>query len=126
VTGATLQPRLGGLWAALGLGAPWALWHLPELISDPTLQRCRCNSLWIRAQFVIQAWLYNTTNAILPIMIICHAVTNTADRFVPPEFPNKELSGGVVVHGWALRPCRSHRDACHTPETPTTCSCQPR
>jgi hypothetical protein len=33
------------------------------------------------------AWLYNTTNAILPIVIICDAVTNTADRFVLPEFP---------------------------------------
>jgi len=24
------------------------------------------------------AWLYNTTNAILPIVIICHAVINAA------------------------------------------------
>jgi uncharacterized protein len=72
------------LWAALVLGALWALWHLPELISDPTLQRCRCNSLWILAQFVILAWLYNSMNAILPIVIICHAVINAADRFVLP------------------------------------------
>lgn len=71
------------------LGALWALWHLPELISDPTLQRCRCNSLWILAQFVILPWLYNSTNAILPIVIICHAVINAADRFVLPEFANK-------------------------------------
>jgi membrane protease YdiL (CAAX protease family) len=77
------------LWAALVLGALWALWHLPELISDPTLQRCRCNSLWILAQFVILAWLYNSTNAILPIVIICHAVINAADRFVLPGFANK-------------------------------------
>lgn len=73
----------------LGAGALWALWHLPELISDPTLQRCRCNSLWILAQFVILAWLYNSTNAILPIVIICHAVIDAADRFVLPEFANK-------------------------------------
>ena len=45
--------------------------------------------MWILAQSVILAWLYNSTNAILPIVIICHAVTNTADRFVLPEFPNK-------------------------------------
>jgi CAAX protease family protein len=67
------------------LGALWVLWHLSELISDPTLQRCRCNSLWILAQSVILAWPYNSTNAILPIVIIRHAVINTADRFVLPS-----------------------------------------
>ena len=35
------------------------------------------------------AWLHNSTNAILPIVIICHVVINTADRFVLPEFANK-------------------------------------
>ena len=74
------------------LGALWALWHLPEVISDPTVQRCCCNSLWILAQSVILAWLYNSTNAILPIVIICHAVINTADRFVLPELANKNSS----------------------------------
>jgi membrane protease YdiL (CAAX protease family) len=34
-----LQRRLDALWAALVLGVLWALWHLPELISDPTRQR---------------------------------------------------------------------------------------
>lgn len=75
----------GPLWCLAPLGALAST----RLISDPTLQRCRCNSLWILAQFVILAWLYNTTNAILPIVIICHAVINAADRFVLPEFANK-------------------------------------
>jgi hypothetical protein len=35
------------------------------------------------------AWLYNSTNAILPIVIIYHAVINAADRFVLPGFANK-------------------------------------
>ena len=30
-----MQRRLDALWAALVLGVIWALWHLPELISDP-------------------------------------------------------------------------------------------
>jgi uncharacterized protein len=34
-----LQLRLDAIWAALVLGVLWALWHLPELISDPTGQR---------------------------------------------------------------------------------------
>jgi hypothetical protein len=47
-------------------------------------------------QFVVDSgpirnlpWLYNSTNAILPIVIICHAIINTADRFVLREFANK-------------------------------------
>jgi membrane protease YdiL (CAAX protease family) len=35
---------------------------------------------------VILAWLYNSTNGSLPIVIICHAAVNTAGRFVLPEF----------------------------------------
>ena len=34
-----LQRRLDAIWAALVLGVLWALWHLPELISEPTGQR---------------------------------------------------------------------------------------
>ena len=34
-----LQRRLDALRAALVLGVLWALWHLPELISDPTRQQ---------------------------------------------------------------------------------------
>ena len=44
-----LQRRLDALWAALVLGVLWALWHLPELISDPTRQRLRCNVVWALA-----------------------------------------------------------------------------
>jgi uncharacterized protein len=35
---------------------------------------------------VILAWLYNSTNGSLPIVIICHAAINTAGRFMLPEF----------------------------------------
>jgi hypothetical protein len=35
---------------------------------------------------VILAWLYNSTNGSLPIVIICHAAINTAGRFTLPEF----------------------------------------
>jgi uncharacterized protein len=85
-----LQRRLAALWAALVLGVLWALWHLPELISDPTGQRLPLQFvMWILAQSVILAWLYNSTNGSLPIVIICHAAINTAGRFVLPEFANE-------------------------------------
>ena len=71
------------------LGALWALWHLPELISDPTLQRCRCNSLWILAQSVNAGMALQQHERHSAIVIICHAVINAADRFVLPGFANK-------------------------------------
>jgi uncharacterized protein len=82
-----LQLRLDAIWAALVLGVLWALWHLPELISDPTRQRPPVQFLiWTLALSVIFSWLYNSTNGSLPIVIICHAAIDTAGRFMLPEF----------------------------------------
>lgn len=82
-----LQRRLDAIWAALLLGVLWGLWHLPELISDPTGQRPPMQFLiWALALSVIFSWLYNSTNGSLPIVIICHAAIDTAGRFMLPEF----------------------------------------
>jgi membrane protease YdiL (CAAX protease family) len=82
-----LQRRQPALQASLALGAIWALWHLPELISDPTGQRPPIQFVvGILAQSVVLAWLYNSTNASLPIVILFHATLNTAGRFVLPAF----------------------------------------
>jgi membrane protease YdiL (CAAX protease family) len=82
-----LQLRLNAIWAALVLGVLWALWHLPELISDPTGQRPPVQFLlWALALSVIFSWFYNSTNGSLPIVIICHAAIDTAGRFMLPEF----------------------------------------
>jgi uncharacterized protein len=82
-----LQLRLNAIWAALVLGVLWALWHLPELISDPTGQRPPVQFLlWALALSVIFSWLYNSTSGSLPIVIICHAAIDTAGRFMLPEF----------------------------------------
>jgi uncharacterized protein len=81
-----LQRRLDALWAALVLGVIWAPWHLPELISDPGQRPPLQFFVWILAESVILAWLYNSTDGSLPIVIICHAAINTAGRFMLPEF----------------------------------------
>jgi uncharacterized protein len=82
-----LQLRLDAIWAALLVGVLWALWHLPELISDPTRQRPPVQFLlWALALSVIFSWLYNSTNGSLPVVIICHAAIDTAGRFMLPEF----------------------------------------
>ena len=81
-----LQRRLDAIWAALVLGVLWGLWHLPELISDPGQRPPLQFLVWILAQSVILAWLYNSTNGSLPMVIIGHAAINTAGRFMLPEF----------------------------------------
>ena len=94
-----LQRRLDALRAALVLGVLWALWHLPELISDPTRQRPPLQFvLWALALSVIFTWLYNSTNGSLPIVIICHAAIDTAGRYMLPEFFN----GGYQVVWWFM------------------------
>jgi membrane protease YdiL (CAAX protease family) len=82
-----LQRRMNGLQASLLLGAVWALWHLPELVSDPTGQRPPVQFvIFAIAQSVFLAWLYNSTAGSLPIVIISHAVTDTTARFALPAY----------------------------------------
>jgi Ser/Thr protein kinase RdoA (MazF antagonist)/membrane protease YdiL (CAAX protease family) len=80
------------------LPAIWASWHLPVLVSDPTGQRPPLQFvLGILAQSVIFAWLYNSTNASLPIVIIFHAAANTAARFTLPGI----VGGDYQLVWWA-------------------------
>ena len=94
-----LQRRLDAIWAALILGVLWALWHLPELISDPTGQRPPLQFVvWALALSVILSWLYNSTNGSLLIVIICHAAIDTAGRYMLPEFSDQ----GYQVVWWIM------------------------
>jgi uncharacterized protein len=94
-----LQRRLDAIWAALVLGVLWALWHLPELISEPTGQRPPVQFvLWTLALSVIFSWLYNSTNSSLPIVIICHTAIDTAGRFMLPEF----VGAGYQMVWWLM------------------------
>jgi membrane protease YdiL (CAAX protease family) len=94
-----LQRRLDAIWAALVLGVLWTLWHLPELISDPTRQRPPLQFfVWVLALSVILTWLYNSTNGSLPIVIICHAAIDTVGRYMLPEFSN----GSYQVVWWFM------------------------
>ena len=63
-----LQRRHDALWAALVLGVIWGPWHLPELISDSGQRPPLQFFVWVLAQSVILAWLYNSTNGSLPIV----------------------------------------------------------
>lgn len=82
-----LLNRLDWLRSALVIGVFWALWHLPELLSDPTQQRPPLPFLvGVLAQSVVLAWLYIRTRGSLPLVILSHATTNTAAQFILPAF----------------------------------------
>jgi uncharacterized protein len=94
-----LQRAHGALWSALVLGGAWAIWHLPELISDPTGQRPPVPfMISILAQSVILTWLYNSTSGSLPVVILFHAAVNTAGQYVLPEF----VGDYYLTAWWAL------------------------
>ena len=54
--------------------------------------------VWVLALSVILAWLYNSTNGSLLIVIICHAAIDTAGRYMLPAFSN----AGHQVVWWIM------------------------
>ena len=86
-----LQQKMTGLRAALLLGVIWGLWHLPLLVSDPSRQRPVTQFvILVVAQSVVLTWLYNSTRASLPLVIISHATIDTVARFVLPQFTGSD------------------------------------
>ncbi len=84
-----MQRDHSALWAALVLGVIWAVWHLPELISDPSEREPVPYLLAVLAYSVLITWLYNSTRGSLPIVILFHAAINTAAKFLMPEFEGR-------------------------------------
>jgi hypothetical protein len=69
------------LSAALITGLSWFPWHLPELVSDPGQRPLTSFAVYILAQSVLLAWLYNSTQASLPVVILFHAAFNSFTKF---------------------------------------------
>lgn len=94
-----LLPRLQrgqtALVAALLVGLVWLPWHLPELVSDRGERPLAQFVIYILASSVIFAWLYNSTRAALPIVILFHAAFNSSTKFFISE-----LGGSYYVVAW--------------------------
>ena len=94
-----LLPRLQrgqtALVAALLVGLVWLPWHLPELVSDRGERPLAQFVIYILASSVIYAWLYNSTRASLPIVILSHAAFNSFTKFFISE-----LGGSQAVVAW--------------------------
>ena len=81
--------------AALLIGLVWLPWHLPEFVSDQRERPLVQFVIYILASSVILAWVYNSTRASLPIVILFHAAFNSFTRFFLSE-----LQGGHKVIAW--------------------------
>lgn len=84
-----MQRDHSALWAALVLGVVWAVWHVPELVSDPSERELVPYLLAILSWSVLITWLYNSTRGSLPVVILFHAAVNTAAKFLLPEFEGR-------------------------------------
>lgn len=97
-----LLPRLQRgrteLRAALLVGLVWLPWHLPELVSDPGERPLVQFVIYVMAQAVLLAWLYNSTQASLPIVLIFHAAFNSFTKF----FLSQLQGNASLVAWWAL------------------------
>ncbi len=81
-----LASRFGLAWASLGLGAFWALWHLPFFFIagvDKTGQSFPMYMLGTMAISVAMAWLYWRTGGSLLVTMLMHAAVNNTTGVVP-------------------------------------------
>jgi membrane protease YdiL (CAAX protease family) len=83
---APLQERFGVIWASLLIGSIWGLWHLPLWImpgdGHSTYSFIAFISMTTSIS-VIYSWLYNASNQKLIVVLLFHAMNNTAAPFLP-------------------------------------------
>lgn len=90
-----LQRARTALVAALMVGLVWLPWHLPELVSDRSERPLIQFVIYILASSVILAWLYNSTEASLPVVILFHSAFNSFTKFFLSE-----LQGSHYATAW--------------------------
>jgi len=88
-----LQSRMPPVWAALIVGIPWALWHLPLFFLEGTYQhalgfgsaRFWLFNLFLLLLSVLYLWLCKGTRGSILIAILAHAGTNVAGSLIPQD-----------------------------------------
>ncbi len=82
-----LQPRYGALGASIVIGIIWGTWHLWPAItvagfSDLTTPDLVQTYIRLISTAIIYAWIYNSTNGSLFLVMVAHAGHNLATELV--------------------------------------------
>jgi uncharacterized protein len=88
-----LQIRVSPALAAILVGVPWALWHLPLFFLEGTYQhalgfgsaRFWMFNLFLLPLSVLYAWLGSGSRGSILIAILAHAGTNVAGSLIPQD-----------------------------------------
>lgn len=88
-----LQIRIAPAVAAILIGIPWALWHLPLFFLEGTYQHALgfgSARFWLFNFFllllsVLYVWLCNGSRGSILIAILAHAGTNVAGSLIPQD-----------------------------------------
>lgn len=94
------QARTRPMWAALGIGVLWALWHLPLYFIEGSYQfglgfwsvRFWLTSLALVQLGVLYLWLANGSHGSILFPILAHAGFNAAGELVP-----RSTTGDVIT-----------------------------
>lgn len=97
-----LQQRFDAVWVSIGIGVTWAVWHIPMMVAGfGDFAAFWEYTLNITAISIVYGWLYNTTDAALPVVMITHAAHNippisTSTGTVPTIFTT--VSGDTMIY----------------------------
>ncbi|HEY5979591.1 MAG TPA: CPBP family glutamic-type intramembrane protease, partial [Microlunatus sp.] len=96
------QRRLAALSAAVVVGLIWSLWHLwPALTplgrAELTVTDVVSTLVRLVSTAVIYAWLYNSTDGALPVVLVAHAAHNTAISLMPVEIIGADAGAPAVA-----------------------------
>jgi membrane protease YdiL (CAAX protease family) len=95
-----LQHRYGALGAAIRIGVPWALWHVPSMLAlGQAWPLLGWGLLATVAYRVLYVWLYNNTNRSVGAVILFHAIGNTGRTAFPGGRAHFELAHAAIGYG---------------------------
>jgi len=87
-----LQPRYGALKASILIGVIWSTWHLwivitPGGVSLVTPEDAAATYIRLISTAIVYAWMYNSTNGSLFVVMVAHMGHNLAGSVVqtPPD-----------------------------------------
>jgi uncharacterized protein len=119
------QSRTGPVWAALGIGALWALWHLPLHFVEGSYQhgigfgpaRFWLTNLALIQLAVLLVWLVNGARGSILMAILAHAGFNAALGLVPAS-TTRDIVGLLLMTVTTLAVIAATRGRCGSNSVP--------